>query len=96
MMTTMPPHQYLQGRRVAAYDIVRFVGGPMHCYPVPGFLVGVPEVLVRCEHEGQPIEATYSLGICEDTEGISRTFYGYEGMVEDEIERLLTMVLLPC
>ena len=94
-MTTNPTNH--QGRRVAAGKyVVRFVGGPMHCYPVPDSLNGMLVVNVRMGAKDP--WSQYSLGVLEDDEtGERYVFYGFDALDDiDEIEALVATVRYPC
>lgn len=73
---------------------LRFVGGPMHCWPVPNECLGMLVLFVN----GPEGPAQYSLGVLEDeVTGQRISFYGYD-LLEDveEMERLVLQVHRPC
>lgn len=74
---------------------LRFVGGPLHCYPVPYEVHGM--LLVNVTSSDGPGIAPYSLGVYEiEGTGERFVFYGYDFMDIDEMERLILQACRPC
>ena len=76
--------------------VVRFVGGPMHCYPVPSAVMGTWSLGVKGNNDASgPFLAQYSLGVFEDEDTGDRfIFYGWD-MIDDWDEMVL-LVLQAC